>query len=121
MVSIPAAFASYFEHQEDDEVAQQDDPENSRPLNFDTFVPRHDPSLAQGKPGTSCSVGAMPNGIIHPPTSLNGVSPEEAFQHAMGAWYSAGYWTGVYHVSVSLYLLSTHPYALNTSLRSAIL
>ena len=30
----------------------QSDPENSRPLNFETFVPNHDPSLAQSsQPG----------------------------------------------------------------------
>ncbi|KAF8503942.1 hypothetical protein BU17DRAFT_58419 [Hysterangium stoloniferum] len=91
----------------DEEAAQQEDPENSRPLNFDTFVPRHDPSLTRGEPSIGPSVGAMPNGIFPPPPiPVGGVSTEDAFQNAMGAWYWAGYWTGVYHVSISLHLRS---------------
>jgi len=100
MISIPTEFASYFEDREegDEDATQQDDPENSRPLNFDTFVPRHDPSLARGEPSVGHFVGAMPNGSIPPPPiPIGGLSSEDAFQNAMGAWYWAGYWTGIYH------------------------
>ncbi|KAG7445685.1 uncharacterized protein BT62DRAFT_932846 [Guyanagaster necrorhizus] len=48
-------------------------PEDSKPLNFDTFVPSHDSSLS------------------------GFVSQDEALERAMSAMYWAGYWTAVYH------------------------
>jgi hypothetical protein len=66
----------------------QPDPDNSHPLNFDTFVPSHDPSLPQA--------ALEPNGV--PPVPGEHVSRDEAFNRAMGAMYWTGYWTAVYHV-----------------------
>ena len=67
------------------------DPENSHPLNFDTFVPDYDPSLAQASPHA-----LEPNGV--PPVPGEHISRDEAFSRAMGAMYWTGYWTAVYHV-----------------------
>ncbi|KAI9448397.1 ribosome 60S biogenesis N-terminal-domain-containing protein [Lactarius indigo] len=68
----------------------QPDPENSHPLNFDTFVPSHDPSLAHAP-----QLGSEPNGIS--PVPGEHVSRDEAFNRALGAMYWAGYWTAMYH------------------------
>lgn len=82
--------------------------DNSTPINFNTFVPAHDPSLASAQHATGSSA-MMP----HPP-SLPGpdyaqfylpnppgpmVGQDEAFQRALSAMYWGGYWTAVYHVS----------------------
>ena len=68
------------------------DSENSRPLDFETFVPNHDPSLAQP------SQAAYETYNI-PPAPGEHVGRDEAFNRALGAMYWAGYWTAVYHVS----------------------
>lgn len=69
------------------------DPENSRPLDFETFVPNHDPSLAQPS-----QAGFETYAI--PPAPGEPVDRDEAFNRALGAMYWAGYWTAVYHVSL---------------------
>ncbi|KAF8174756.1 hypothetical protein BJ912DRAFT_989710 [Pholiota molesta] len=63
--------------------------EDSKPLNFDTFVPSHDPSLENPVPMTENYV----------PDTLTGamVSQDEAFQRALSAMYWGGYWTAMYH------------------------
>ncbi|KAI0369947.1 hypothetical protein BV20DRAFT_1121731 [Pilatotrama ljubarskyi] len=66
---------------------------DSTPLNFDTYVPTHDPSLAApgvapGMDGVSAS-GAGSEAAM--------VSQDEAFSRAMAAMYWSGYWTAVYH------------------------
>ncbi|KAI0301899.1 transcriptional repressor TCF25-domain-containing protein [Multifurca ochricompacta] len=70
-------------------IAQQD-PENSLPLDFDTFVPNHDPSLLQASQSTfeTQNVPLAPG---------EHVSRDEAFNRALGAMYWTGYWTAVYH------------------------
>ena len=71
---------------------KQPDSENSRPLDFETFVPIHDPSLAQPFQPAYESYGI-------PPAPGEHVGRDEAFNRALGAMYWAGYWTAVYHVS----------------------
>ncbi|KAI0269359.1 hypothetical protein BC834DRAFT_866017 [Gloeopeniophorella convolvens] len=66
------------------------DPENTRPLDFNTFVPSHDPALAQ------VSQPAFENYSLAP-ASGESVSRDEAFNRALGAMYWTGYWTAVYH------------------------
>lgn len=72
---------------------------NSAPLNFDTFVPTHDPSLIPAVPPHAAAPGqdhtaySLPN----PPGSI--VSQDEAFSRALAAMYWGGYWTAIYHVS----------------------
>ncbi|CAL1697338.1 unnamed protein product [Somion occarium] len=71
--------------------------EDSTPVNFDTFIPNHDPSLASGQPhppsvpGPDYAQYYLPN----PPGPM--VSQDEAFQRALSAMYWGGYWTAVYH------------------------
>jgi hypothetical protein len=107
MPSIPASFAA-ADHEAQSEAVEPSDPDNSLPVDFDTFVPQHDPSVlnaVKGADGNGASnVTGARSGIVPPPPAgmTSQVTPNEAFQQAMGAWYWAGYWTGVYHVSYLL-------------------
>ncbi|KAJ7079758.1 hypothetical protein B0H15DRAFT_857952, partial [Mycena belliarum] len=73
------------------------DDADSQPLDFATFVPSYDASLAlpaapdHGDFGASASFGAMP------PPGAGVASQDEAFSRALGAMYWGGYWTAVYH------------------------
>ena len=58
----------------------QSDPENSHPLDFETFVPNHDPSLTQPSQAT-----LEPYAV--PPASGEHVSRDEAFNRALSATY----------------------------------
>lgn len=64
---------------------------DSQPLDFETFIPAHDPSLA---------TGALP-APNYVPENMQGhmVSQDEAFSRAVNAMYWAGYWTAIYKVS----------------------
>jgi hypothetical protein len=62
---------------------------DSQPINFDTFVPTHDPSLS----------AATEDGVYN---YIPGVSQDEAFERAVQASYWSGYWTAVYHVCLLL-------------------
>ncbi|KAJ7590775.1 hypothetical protein C8J56DRAFT_933868 [Mycena floridula] len=71
---------------------------DSKPLDFDTFVPTHDPALdlpvfpqPLAVPGPDYSSHYLP--ML--PGSM--VSRDEAFNRALGAMYWGGYWTAVYH------------------------
>lgn len=80
---------------------------NSIPLNFDTYVPTHDPSLVGA--GSALAAPAMDG-----PTALAVgseaamASQDEAFTRAMTAMYWSGYWTAVYHVSTKFSLPQQH-------------
>jgi hypothetical protein len=87
----PSKLKASVELEQESDVAQLD-PENSHPLDFATFVPDHDPSLAHPPLPTSETYGT-------PPSSGEHVGRDEAFNLALGAMYWAGYWTAVYHVS----------------------
>ncbi|CDO74792.1 hypothetical protein BN946_scf185001.g40 [Trametes cinnabarina] len=71
---------------------------DSAPLNFDTFVPTHDPSLAAAAAASTMAapstdaVAALGSGA-----EMANVSQDEAFSRAMQAMYWSGYWTAVYH------------------------
>ena len=78
------------------------DAENSAPLNFDTFVPTHDPSLASHdaalppmRPGQDFAAWAQTLAS----SSVQLVDQDEAFQHALTAMYWTGYYTAVYQVN----------------------
>ena len=75
----------------------QEQEEDTAPLDFDTYVPTHDPSLAQA------SDTAMTTPFFVPPPSTM-VSRDEAFNNALSAMYWGGYWTAVYHVCPSICL-----------------
>jgi len=71
--------------------AYVDDAEdNSKPLDFDTYVPTYDPSLEtfSGLPLSASSSAGIDIGAI---------SQDDAFSHAMNAMYWTGYWTAIYH------------------------
>lgn len=76
---------------------ESDEQENSQPLDFDTFLPSHNPAL-----GVTHPLGPK----IPPQVLLNVskpvVSQDEAFTRALGAMYWSGYWTAMYHVSPTL-------------------
>ncbi|KAH7911828.1 hypothetical protein BJ138DRAFT_1149746 [Hygrophoropsis aurantiaca] len=70
--------------------------EDSSPLDFNTFIPTHDPSLPTPTEPPVVQNDASPSYFIpDPPTSM--VSQDEAFSRALSAMYWGGYWTAVYH------------------------
>ena len=79
---------------------------DSSPLNFDTFVPTHDPSLAAAATvmtaaGPSLGVSTMDATTLGNGAEAAMVSQDEAFSRAMTTMYWSGYWTAVYHVCLS--------------------
>ena len=78
-------------NQPDTEAAEPD----SHPLNFDTFVPTHDPSL---------HIPAVNPNYVHSTGPF--VNQDEAFSLAMTAMYWGGYWTAMYHVRISSWTVS---------------
>ena len=84
-------------------TAQSDSEEpDTAPLDFNTYVPTYDPSLA-GASAAAATATTAPSAFFVPPLSTTVVSRDEAFQNALSAMYWGGYWTAVYHVrSVSL-------------------
>jgi hypothetical protein len=73
------------------ETMEDQEEEDSHPIDFDTFVPTHNPALQQGS--------KLPNQLgLAPVSNIASTSRDEAFQHAVQASYWAGYWTAIYHV-----------------------
>lgn len=85
MPIIPEHLQSTF-----DDTADAEEESDSIPINFDTFIPKHDPTLS-----TDPAAGTDPSGSVPDPAA---VSQDEAFQRATTAMYWAGYWTAMYHV-----------------------
>lgn len=82
-------------------ISPTDGAENdSKPIDFDTFIPTHDPSLPEPEAG---ALPTMPSEASYIPNTPAGsmVSQDEAFQRALTAMYWGGYWTAMYHVSLS--------------------
>jgi len=85
--------------------------ENSKTLDFSTFVPRHDASLHFAVPpqppplpehayGRAAGLSMNSTAQLIESASINpsaAVGADEAFSRAMGAMYWCGYWTAVYH------------------------
>ncbi|KIK66106.1 hypothetical protein GYMLUDRAFT_55959 [Collybiopsis luxurians FD-317 M1] len=81
------------------------DESDSKPIDFDTFIPTHDAGLSLPPPSASAPKTAT-NGQVSAPdfseyysTASPGhtVSRDEAFKRALEATYWSGYWTAVYH------------------------
>ena len=72
---------------------------DSQPINFDTFVPTHNPALDH------LSSLAPPMDYAQDTSGAPMVSQDEAFSHALNAMYWGGYWTAMYHVWIFLHLL----------------
>ncbi|KAN0101041.1 hypothetical protein V8E55_001025 [Tylopilus felleus] len=71
---------------------------DSVPLNFDTFVPTHDPSFAMPSlADTGAASAAATAPFFVPLASMATVTLDEAFNNALSAMYWTGYWTAVYH------------------------
>ncbi|KAG6371505.1 hypothetical protein JVT61DRAFT_9209 [Boletus reticuloceps] len=66
---------------------------DTAPLDFNTYVPTHDPSLVI----PSDTTPATQTLSFIPPPSTRMVSRDEAFNNALSAMYWSGYWTAVYH------------------------
>jgi len=69
------------------------------PLDFDTFVPSHNPSLDLPLPPHPPGPGYA-SYLMRDPSELM-VDQDEAFSRALGAMYWGGYWTAVYHCQKS--------------------
>jgi len=80
--NIPATSVESIDEEETD----------SRPLNFETFVPTYDPSLPAPPVMTQDYASDVPAGAV--------VSQDEAFAKALNAMYWGGYWTAMYHVCI---------------------
>lgn len=83
-------------------VPGTNDQEDSTPLDFDTFVPSHNPSLdlpfnSSSAPG----IDYTSHSVLKPPGTIP--DEDEAFTRALGAMYWGGYWTAVYHVNHPLF------------------
>ncbi|KAJ3552326.1 hypothetical protein NM688_g4206 [Phlebia brevispora] len=90
-------------------AAEEEVAENSVPLNFDSYVPTHDPSLASAipphpptVPGPDYAQYYLPN----PPGPV--VTQDEGFSRALSAMYWGGYWTAVYHCQRSMQAHTVH-------------
>ncbi|KAI6022592.1 hypothetical protein EDC04DRAFT_338071 [Pisolithus marmoratus] len=81
------------------DVIVEGDADNTAPINFDTFVPTHDPSLSepQARSHHVFNTTAPNTSEFLPPASTSMVSRDEAFNNALNAMYWSGYWTAVYH------------------------
>ncbi|KIM52368.1 hypothetical protein SCLCIDRAFT_1164107 [Scleroderma citrinum Foug A] len=82
------------------QTAVVEDEDNTAPIDFDTFVPTHDPSLpgVLEQPPSTFKHHKEP-GFFSLPPSTSMVSRDEAFNNALSAMYWTGYWTAVYHSS----------------------
>ncbi|KAJ6573796.1 hypothetical protein DFH09DRAFT_1151105 [Mycena vulgaris] len=69
---------------------------DSQPLDFATFVPSYDASLALPTPEYG-EAGAGYDFSAIPPPGASVATQDEAFARALGAMYWGGYWTAVYH------------------------
>ncbi|CUA73655.1 hypothetical protein RSOLAG22IIIB_01189 [Rhizoctonia solani] len=84
------------EEEEGEEVENVEETEHaivpdSAPIDFNTFVPSHDPTLGVAQtPGTG----------LQPPTNtydFTKLTKDEIFEKAVSASYWAGYWAAMYH------------------------
>ncbi|KAJ7139376.1 hypothetical protein C8R44DRAFT_827956 [Mycena epipterygia] len=80
----------------DAEVPRTEGEGDSQPLDFATFVPSYDASLALPTPGYGESGAAYDYSAL-PPPGASIATQDEAFSRALGAMYWGGYWTAVYH------------------------
>ncbi|KAF9261910.1 hypothetical protein L218DRAFT_960864 [Marasmius fiardii PR-910] len=72
-----------------------DEEADSAPIDFDTFVPDHDPGLSLSKQSNLSKPDYSTSTLPGPPEPM--VSRDEAFNRALNAMYWSGYWTAVYH------------------------
>ncbi|KAF5361695.1 hypothetical protein D9758_007340 [Tetrapyrgos nigripes] len=83
------------------ENEEADEEEDSQPIDFNTFVPSHNPELDLPVPEQTPAIPGPDFSAFYsnmlPELSEPMVSQDEAFTRALGAMYWGGYWTAVYH------------------------
>lgn len=78
-----------------DETSVSVEEADSKPINFETFVPTHDPSISDDPALEPPSISYMQTeGSVVAGTMI---SQDEAFSRALSAMYWGGYWTAMYH------------------------
>lgn len=71
---------------------------DSKPINFETFVPTHDPSISDDPALEPPSISYIPTeGSVLACEAGTMISQDEAFSRALSAMYWGGYWTAMYH------------------------
>lgn len=86
--------------EENDEGAVEEEQEieaDSLPIDFDTFVPSHDPTLGRETTHTP-AIGSYPHAIPMTFPNISTLTKDEVFEKAISSSYWAGYWTALYHV-----------------------
>jgi hypothetical protein len=80
-------------------IVHDADEDDSKPIDFDTYVPAHDASLhiPAGSSMLDFSAYLETDGGAD-------VGADSAFERALGAMYWAGYWTAVYHVRLVFFV-----------------
>ena len=93
------------ENDEEDEEGEVDADENgdqdpdSIPVDFDSFVPTHDPTLGQETTSGTAVYGPFaPIALTTATPDVSSLTKDEIFERAVSASYWAGYWTAMYHV-----------------------
>ncbi|KAF9785909.1 hypothetical protein BJ322DRAFT_1056951 [Thelephora terrestris] len=79
----PGSTLLSFMHEKQEACTMPTLEHNSGPLNFNTFVPSHDP--------------ALPSLAATDTQNIAEISQDEAFRNALNAMYWTGYWTAVYN------------------------
>ncbi|TDL15835.1 hypothetical protein BD410DRAFT_852457 [Rickenella mellea] len=74
-----------------------DDPD-SKPHDFNTFVPTHDPTLSAASDAHASPLKS-PNYFSEHVPDVSTISADEAFSKALSAMYWGGYWTAMYHTA----------------------
>ncbi|KAG9121317.1 hypothetical protein FRC07_002759 [Ceratobasidium sp. 392] len=81
---------------EEGEEAEPD----SMPIDFDSFVPSHDPTLGNKTTTIAPALGPyVPNALSAAAPDATTLTRDEIFEKAVSASYWAGYWTAMYHAS----------------------
>ncbi|KAK7041795.1 hypothetical protein VNI00_009084 [Paramarasmius palmivorus] len=100
--NVPPAKKAKIHHEVTSSVAipttakDEDEEGDSQPIDFETFVPTHDPGAFEAPSNTNgVNYSTWSTALPDPPGSM--VSQDEAFNRALGAMYWSGYWTAVYH------------------------
>lgn len=70
---------------------------DSKPQNFDTYVPTHDPTLVSASAAPALVPESEFAQYMSSASSGSHCTQDEAFSRALSATYWAGYWTAVYH------------------------
>lgn len=85
------------EEGEADAEENGDQDPDSIPIDFDSFVPAHDPTLGQETSGAAAYGPYAPTSLSAAAQDVSTLSKDDIFEKAVSASYWAGYWTAMYH------------------------